>query len=158
MYDVSVAVHVAAAVIGFGATFTYPVIQIAAERGDRRSLPFALGAILAISRYVAVPATLVVGVTGVYQVARGPYQLRDAWLAAGVALYVAIMLVAVAYLAPAYRRAQRAAQRMVDAAPPGATVELSREYRTATRATGVVGPLVAAAVLATIALMVVKPG
>jgi len=52
---------VAAAVVGFGATFSYPVIQLVAERGDRRALPFAMTAILAISKFVAVPATLLVG-------------------------------------------------------------------------------------------------
>jgi hypothetical protein len=32
MHEVSVAGHVAAAVIGFGVTFSYPVIQLVAER------------------------------------------------------------------------------------------------------------------------------
>ncbi len=59
-YGVSLALHVAAAVVGFGATFTYPVLQLVGERGDRRHLGFALGAILAISRFVAIPAALVV--------------------------------------------------------------------------------------------------
>ena len=152
MYDASVAVHVAAAVVGFGATFSYPVIQIVGERRGARA--FAMDAILAISRFVAVPATLVVGATGGYQVASGPYKLGDAWVAAGLGLYVAIMLVAVGYLAPRYRRAELAARRMADAGE----VELSPEYRAATRGINLVGPFVAAAVLAVVALMELKPG
>jgi uncharacterized membrane protein len=158
VYDVSVAVHVAAAVIGFGATFSYPVIQITAERRAPRALPFAMAAILAISRFVAVPATLVVGATGIYQLADGPYGLRDAWLATGLALYVAIMLVAVLYLAPCYRRAEREARRMLDGVGPDDAVALSPAYRAATRSLNLVGPLVAAAVLATVVLMELKPG
>jgi hypothetical protein len=43
-----------------------------------------MATILTISRFVAVPATLVVGATGVYQLADGPYDLGDAWAAAGL--------------------------------------------------------------------------
>jgi uncharacterized membrane protein len=153
VYDVSVAVHVAAAVVGFGATFSYPVIQLVAERRDRRSLATAHATILAISRWIAVPATLVVGATGGYQVAAGPYGLADAWVTVGLSLYVAIMLVAVAYLAPCYARAERAARAMADAG----TDELSPEYLRATRGINVAGPVVAAAVLATVVLMELKP-
>jgi uncharacterized membrane protein len=153
VYDASVAVHVAAAVVGFGATFSYPVIQLVAERRDRRALPAAHATILAISRFVAVPATLVVGATGGYQVASGPYGLRDTWVGAGLGLYVAIMVIAVAYLAPRYARAERAARAMVEAGER----ELSPEYLAATRGINVVGPAVAAAVLAVVALMELKP-
>lgn len=157
VYDVSVAVHVVTAIAGFGATFTYPVIQLAAELGDRRSLPFALGAILAISRWVAVPATLLVGATGLYQLADGPYGLEDAWLAAGLGLYLAVMAVAILLLAPAYRRAQREAQQLVAAAPAGEDVRLSPEYRAAMRIPNLAGPLVSAAIVAVAVLMVLKP-
>jgi uncharacterized membrane protein len=153
MYQASVAAHVAAAVVGFGATFSYPVIQVVAERRDPRALPTALASILAISRWIAVPATLVVGATGAYQVASGPYDLGDAWLVAGIALYLAVMLVAVGYLAPRYRRAERAARAIVDAG----SVDPSPEYRAATRGVNVVGPVVAAAVLAIVVLMELKP-
>jgi uncharacterized membrane protein len=141
MYEASVAVHVSAAIVGFGATFSYPVIQIVGELRDARV--FAMDAILAISSWVAVPATIVVGATGIYQLARGPYGLGDAWLATGLGLYLAIMLVAVAYLAPCYRRARDA----VDEAA----------YASAIRRVNVVGPFVVVAVIATAVLMVVKP-
>lgn len=154
MYDVSVAVHVAAAVVGFGVTFSYPVIQLVAERRDPRSLPSALGTILAISRFVAVPATTLVGLTGLYQVASGPYSLGDAWVAAGLALYVVVMALGTGYLARAYDRARGAVQRSLDAGEPA----LSPQYRAATRGINVVGPLVALAVLAIVALMELKPG
>jgi len=147
VYDASVAIHVAAALVGFGVTFSYPVIQLVAERQGPDALAVGLDAILAISRWVAVPATLVVGVTGVFQLADGPYSLEDAWLAAGLALYLAVMAVAVLYLAPAYHRAGEAAR-----------AGSINDYRAAVRGTKLVGPLVAAAVLATAVLMEVKPG
>jgi len=146
VYDASVALHVAAAVVGFGATYSYPVLQLLGERGDRRHLPFALDAILTISTRVAVPATAVVGVTGVYQLAAGPYGLRDLWASVGLALYLAVMAVAILYLAPAYRRAAVAARLRDEAG-----------YAAARRRVSVAGPLVAVAVLTIVVLMVLKP-
>jgi uncharacterized membrane protein len=146
VYDASVAIHVVAALVGFGVTFSYPVIQLVAERQGPEALAVGLDAILAISRWVAVPATLVVGVTGIFQLADGPYSLEDAWLAASLVLYLAVMAVAVLYLAPAYRLAGNAARTGSD-----------DEYRVAIRGTKLVGPLVAGAVLAIAVLMEVKP-
>jgi uncharacterized membrane protein len=105
-----------------------------------------MDAILAISSWVAVPATLIVGATGVYQLVDGPYGLDDAWVAVGLALYLAVMAVATVYLAPRYRRARDAARAGDEAG-----------YAAAVRSVGIVGPPVAAAIVAVVVLMVVKP-
>src|SRR5918911_965190 len=131
MYEASVAIHVVAAIIGFGATFTYPVIQLVAER--RGATAFGLTVILAISRFVAAPAAVVVGITGIYQATSGPYGFGDAWVAVGFALYLAVMAVATGYLAPAYRRALRAVDRA--------------GYDAAMRAPNLVGTLLSAAII-----------
>jgi uncharacterized membrane protein len=141
VYEASVAIHVVAAIAGFGATFTYPVIQLVAERRDATAL--GLTAILAISRWVAVPAAVVVGATGIYQATSGPYGFGDAWVATGFALYLAVMAVATGYLAPAYRRALRARDRA--------------DYDATMRAPNVVGTLLSAAIITIAVLMVVKP-
>jgi uncharacterized membrane protein len=153
LYDVSVAVHVAAALVGFGPTFAYPVVQLAAERRDPAALPFALAAILRISRTLAVPGAVVVGLTGAYQVAEGPWSLGDAWLAAGIALYAAVFATALGYLVPALRRAEAEARRMAAAGETGLSPEYLRIVGGLKRA----GAAVAAGVLATVALMELKP-
>jgi uncharacterized membrane protein len=147
VYDLSVTIHVVAALVGFGVTYSYPVLQLLGERGDRRHLPFALDAIATISRQVAVPATTIVGITGVYQLADGPYGLGDAWAAAGLVLYLAVMAVATGYLAPRYGRAADAARRNDQA-----------EYAALIRGVNVLGAFVVVAVLAVVVLMVLKPG
>ena len=147
MYDASVAVHVVAAIIGFGVTFSCPVIQLVSERRGLEAAAVGFDTILAISRWIAVPAAVAVGITGVYQLIDGPYSLADTWLAAGLALYLAVMVAAVAYLAPAYGRAREAARR-----------GSAGEYRAAIRGTRIVGPLVAAAIVGIAVLMEVKPG
>jgi uncharacterized membrane protein len=146
VYDLSVTLHVLAAIVGFGVTFSYPVLQLLGERGDRRHLPFALDAITTLSGRVAVPATAVVGLTGIYQLVDGPYGLHDAWATAGLVLYLTVMVVAAGYLAPRYRRAADAARR---GDPLG--------YDAAMRSVNIVGTFVVAAVLATVVLMVLKP-
>jgi uncharacterized membrane protein len=153
VYATSVAIHVVAAIVGFGATFTYPVIQLVAERRYPGSLEAAMATILAISRWVSVPATTVVGITGIYQVADGPYELGDAWVAAGAALYAFVLVIGVFVLAPAYGRAQHALHRnaLEDA-------DQIAEYRRILRLPTLVGPAVAAAIVATAVLMEVKPG
>jgi uncharacterized membrane protein len=147
MYDVSVTLHVLAALVGFGVTYSYPVLQLLGERGDRRNLPFALDTISTISSRVAVPATAVVGVTGVYQLADGPYGLDDAWATGGLVLYLAVMALATGYLAPRYRRAAEAARRGDEAG-----------YAAIVRGINVVGTLVVLGVVAIVVLMVLKPG
>jgi uncharacterized membrane protein len=154
LYEASVALHVAAAITGFGPTFAYPFIQLSAERAGIHALPLALGTVLRISRTLAVPSTLVVGITGAYQVADGPFELGDAWVAAGVVLYAVIMALAVLWLAPQYARMKEAAERMLEA---GAS-DWSGEYRSLRARLAVVGPLEAGAVLGTVLLMEVKPG
>ena len=146
MYDLSVTLHVLAALVGFGVTYSYPVLQLLGERGDRRNLPFALDAIATLSSRVAVPATAVVGVTGIYQLADGPYGLGDAWATAGLILYLAVMVVAAGYLAPRYQRAADAARRDDEA-----------RYAEIIRGVNIVGTLAALAVLAIVVLMVLKP-
>jgi uncharacterized membrane protein len=147
-YDLSVAVHVIAVVLAFGPTFAYPFIQLRAERRAPAELPGAFDTILLISSRLAVPASLVVGATGAYQAAAGPYDLGDAWLAAGIALYLAVLAVALGLLVPRLRRARVAAAR------PGGAAEYARVRRQLVP----LGALVGALVLATTALMELKPG
>ncbi len=135
------AIHVVAAIVGFGATFTYPVIQLVAER--RGATELGLTSILAISRWVAVPAAVVVGITGIYQATSGPFGFGEPWLGVGFALYLGVMAVATGYLAPSYRRALRARSRA--------------EYERTMRGPNVVGTVLAAAIVAIAVLMVVKP-
>ena len=131
MYDLSVALHVVGVVLAFGPTFAYPFIERA---GDAR----AYTTILTISRTLAVPASLVVGATGLYQLIDGPYDLGDGWLLAGVILYVAILVIALGFLVPRLKRAQRG--------------EVVRSQIVAG------GVVIATLTLATVALMELKPG
>jgi len=64
--DFVLAIHILAVVIGFGATFTYPLIFAAARRADPRVMPYLWGLIRRIDRYVVSPGLLVVLLAGIY--------------------------------------------------------------------------------------------
>jgi uncharacterized membrane protein len=154
VYELIVSLHVAAAVVGFGATFTYPLIQRAGGATGAQGQAQALTTVLVISRRLAVPAALVVGATGAYQVIDGRYSFADWWLVSGTVLYVAVMLVATVLVAPAYERARQAAREMLE---QGGLPSESAEYRGAMRLIDSLGPLLAVAILAVVYLMVAKP-
>jgi uncharacterized membrane protein len=158
-YQVSVAVHVAAAVVAFGPTFVYPIIQKTAENTAPRSLPFALRLIRKIDHGVVNPVAVIVGLTGAYQWSDGNWDIGDnQWLAIGLALYLAAFAVALYVFRSSVMEAAAAeAEAAIEAAGPSGEVVLTDRYRDIMRVPNMVGPLLGITVLVIIYLMVVKP-
>jgi uncharacterized membrane protein len=158
-YEVSVALHIAAAVIAFGPTFVYPIIQKSAENAAPRSLPFALRLIKRIDNGVVNPVAVVVGLTGVYQWTDGNWDIgENQWLAVGLALYLGMFAVALwVFRSSVMESAAREAESCIESAGPSGEVVLSDQYRAIMRLPDRVGPLLGLSVLVIIYLMVVKP-
>lgn len=152
-YEVSVFIHVAAVVVGLGATFAESVMFPVAMKLDRRHLPYLHALQLAINRWLALPATLVIVLTGFYQVAEGNWNLGEFWISATIAIVVVLVLLNALYFIPADRRLQPMVTRELEAGG-----DLSEEYQRRARAEGVVGAVAGLLVLAAIFLMVAKPG
>jgi uncharacterized membrane protein len=156
-YQLSLFVHVTAAIIGLGATFvesfTYPV----AMRLDPRHLPFKHRLQLWINVSLALPALIVLFATGIYQASEADYDLGAFWLTGtmGIVLVLAVMLGV--YFIPEDLRLQRMVEREL-AASAGANVTLSSEYRRRVLIEEWLGHLAGLLVIAAIYLMVVKPG
>jgi hypothetical protein len=64
VYSVSVFVHVAAVVVGFGATYAEAIAFPVAMKVDKRHLPFVHRLGMAINQWLATPALVVVLATG----------------------------------------------------------------------------------------------
>jgi uncharacterized membrane protein len=157
-YQVSVAVHVMVAIIVFGPTFVFPLIQITAERASPRHLPFAWEIIRKIDYGVVTPGVLLVFATGIYQWTDGVWDLgRDQWLSISLGLLVVLYALSFFIFHPAERNAIAASEAMINAAGPEGEVELSDEYRAATKIANIAGPIYAVSVLFIVYLMVVKP-
>ncbi|MEA2373969.1 MAG: hypothetical protein QOD53_432 [Thermoleophilaceae bacterium] len=156
-YSVSLFVHIAAVVVGFGATFAESVMFPVAMKLDPRHLPYVHRLQLTINRFFATPALVVVLGTGIYQVQKGDWSFGDVWISATLAIVIVIGGLNGAYFVPADRRLGAMVEREIAAAGDGEVV-LSEEYQRGARTEGIVGTVTGLLLLAAIFLMVVKPG
>jgi uncharacterized membrane protein len=156
-YEVSLFLHITAAIAGLGVTFaeglTYPV----AMRLDPRHLPFKHRLQLAINVFLAFPALVVVLATGLYQVSEAGFELGDFWLSGTLAIVLVLALMLGAYFIPEDRRLQAMAEREIDAAGSG-EVTISAQYRRRVHIESAAGTFADLLVIAAVYLMVTKPG
>jgi uncharacterized membrane protein len=156
-YQLSLFLHITAAVVGFGSTFALALAFPVATALDPRHLPYVHRLSLAINQYLAAPGLVVVVATGFYQVSEGDWKLGDVWLSAALAIVAGLAVLILAYFIPADRRLGAMAQHEIDAAGPG-EVTLSDDYQRAARNEGIAGALAGLAIVVVVYLMVVKPG
>jgi len=88
-WQIVLAVHVVFVVAAFGLLLAYPLITIAAERLDRRSLPVILRIRVLLSRSLVNPGLLVVVISGVYLAAQ-QHQWSDFYVWWGIAAALVI--------------------------------------------------------------------
>jgi uncharacterized membrane protein len=156
-YEVSLFIHITAAIVGLGVTFaesfTYPV----AMRLGARYLPFKHRFQLAINVLLAAPALVVVLATGLYQVSELDYELGDFWLSGAMAIVLALAVMLVAYFIPEDRRLEAMVRRDIEASGDG-DIALSDEYLRRVRWEAALGTVADLLVIAAVYLMVTKPG
>jgi hypothetical protein len=151
-YDVSVFVHVAAVVVGFGATFAESIMFPVAMKAGKQHLPYVHRLQLAINQYMASPALLLIIVTGIYQTA-DRWEFSDFWISATFLIALILGGLNGAYFIPSDRRLAPMVER--DLAESG---EPSQDYLAQARRQGMFGALAGVLVLVAIFLMVTKPG
>jgi uncharacterized membrane protein len=156
-YEFSLFLHITAVVVGFGATFAEAIMFPVAMRLDPRHLPYVHALQLAINRYLATPALLIVLITGLYQVSEGNWELGSFWISATFAIVIIIGGLLGAYFVPADRRLGAMVTRELEAAGDG-PVTLSDEYQRGARTEGVVGTVTGLLIVIAIFLMVTKLG
>ena len=156
-YELSLFVHITAAVVGFGATFAESVMFPVAMKLDRRHLAYVHRLQLTINQFFANPALLIVLATGIYQTIDGDWGFGDFWISASLLIAIVIGGINGAYFIPEDRRLGPMVQREIDAAG-GGEVSLSEEYQRRARREGVAGAFTGVLVIVAIFLMVTKPG
>src|SRR4051812_2763533 len=157
-YNVSVFIHIAAVVVGFGATYALSLTFPIAMRVDPRHLPYVHELAGAVSRFMATPALVVVILTGFYQVSKGDWDFGDFWIVGTLVIAIVLGGLGGAYFSPSDRRLGAMVTRELEAFPPGTEVKLSDEYQRGARMQGMVGALAGFLVLLAVFLMVTKPG
>lgn len=156
-YNISLTIHIAAAIIGFGAAFAQSLTFPVALNLDPRHLPYVHRLHVAINSRLTSPALAIVLITGFYQVADRDWELGQFWLSATIAIVIVIGGLNGAYFIPIDRRLAAMADADVAAAGTGELV-MSDEYQRRARMTGIVGALTGLLVIAAVFLMVTKPG
>ena len=155
-YSVSVFIHIAAVVIGFGSTYALALTFPVAQRVGDQHLPYVHQFSLAIARYLATPALVVVLATGLYQVADDPGDaigFGDAWISASFLILIVLGALNGAYFIPADKRLGAMVER--DLAQSG---EPSEEYNAGAKQGAIVGPIAGILILIALFLMTTKPG
>ena len=157
-YNISVFIHVAAVVVGFGATYALALTFPIAMKVDPRHLPYVHSFSAAVGR-MAMFGSLVILVTGISQVIDNDgIGFGDAWVSVTFAILIILGAMGGAYFTPSDRKLGAMVTKELAAAPPGAEVTLSEEYQRGARMQGIMGGLAGFLTLVAIFLMVTKPG
>ena len=151
-YDISVFVHVAAVVVGFGATFAESLMFPVAMKVGKQHLPYVHRLQLAINQRLASPALLLIIITGIYQTA-DRWEFGDFWISATFLIAIVLGGLIGAYFIPSDRRLAPLAERDL-----AATGDVSHAYQRQARRQGMLGALAGVLVLLAVFLMVTKPG
>jgi hypothetical protein len=104
MFAFLLSLHVLSAIIGLGPTFSFPFLGIMSEK--QPSAARALQeTVLLISTRLVIPVVVVLGLTGVLLIAKTHINLStNAWLGAGIILYVLVLAAAILYQVPTEKK------------------------------------------------------
>ena len=156
-FEVSLFIHITAAIVGLGAAFvqslTYPVALMLGPR----TLPFKHRLQSAINITMVVPALVVLLATGLYQTDDIGYELGKFWLSGALAIVALLALMVLVYFIPEDRRLERLVQGEIAAAGDGEFTP-SAEYTRRVRIEALAGVVADLLVIAAVWLMVTKPG
>lgn len=155
-FELSLFVHISAAIAGLGAAFAQGLIYPVAVRLDPRHLPFKHRLQLAINTVLVLPALVVLLATGLYQADEVAYELGQFWLTGSMAIVVVLAIMVLAYFIPEDRRLGALAERDI-AAAEGGQITISPEYRRRVSWQATAGVVADLLVIGAVYLMVTKP-
>ena len=156
-YDVVLAVHIAAIVVAFGVTFTYPLTGIFVTREHPRFLPILHAAQERIGRLIIAPAGTIALLAGFYLASDRDY-MGKIWVIVPLIILIGLLALGGAFFGPSEKRAAELAGRDVAAAGPDGPVTLSPEYTALTARIAKIGALSNVVILVAIFFMAAKPG
>jgi hypothetical protein len=158
------AIHILGVVIGFGATFAYPLIFAAARRADPSVMPWLWSLLQRIDRYLINPGLGVVVIAGIY-LASSEHHWGSFFVSWGIGVAIVIGAAVGAFTIPRYGRLAQLAERDLAAvaaggAAPGArrAVAWSAEYEKLVKQVSIVGAILDLLVVITVFVMATHAG
>ncbi|HEV3069887.1 MAG TPA: DUF2269 family protein [Solirubrobacteraceae bacterium] len=156
LYEVVLALHIAAVVMAFGVTFAYPIIFTVISRQDPRALAALHRAELAVGQRLIQPGLVVVLAAGIYLASK-----LEVWssfyIQWGMGAVIVLGGLGGLFFTPTARKLIALAERDVAAAGDG-DVTMSPEYQALFKRLIVVGSLASLLVLVTIYFMTTHTG
>ena len=150
--NISIWIHITAAVVGFGATFAEAVTFPVAMKLDKRHLPYVHKLQLFINQRLATPALVVILVTGIYQVSEGNFSFGDMWISFTFLIVIVLGGLLGAYFIPTDRRLfDQVTKELAETGEP------SKAYLADVRREGVMGTITGILIVVALFLMVAKP-
>jgi hypothetical protein len=158
VYSFVLFVHIAAVVLAFGVTFSFPIVMSVARKGYERHMGFFHRMQAVIGGRLIGPLGGLVFLAGLYLAIKGPYDFGDPWIGITLVLLIIILAVGGGYIGVREERLADMAERDIAASPADGAVRFSREYeRLFAQVRGATLGL-NALILIAIFLMVTKPG
>ena len=139
-------VHILAAIVAVGSNVTY-AYWLRRAGMDRDRLIYTIEGIQRLDNRIANPAYILVLLTGLGMVFAGAFSFTTGWIVAAIALYVALVIVGIAFFSPAIKRQLGEAQRD----------PTSSAYAAAAARSNLFGVATLVVVLVIVFLMVTKP-
>ncbi len=160
--DLILAVHILAAVIGFGVVFAFPILFAAAARLDPSVTPWLLRTRQQVGRYLVNPGLLVLLLAGIY-LATDLHQWSYFYVQWGIAAVIVIGAIEGSLIVRRAGRLAELAERDLAAAGVAAggqrvSAQWSREYARGQRLLSIGGGLIAVIVVITVFLMATHAG
>jgi hypothetical protein len=152
LWQVILAVHIAAVVVAFGVTFAYPLLGVVGRRLDPHAMPWFHRMQQQVGRRLISPGLAVVLLAGVY-LASDLHQWKRFYVAWGLAVAIVLGALEGAFMIRSEGKLAELAERDLAPSGPG---DLSGEYDALARRTGAVGAGMSALVLVTVYLMTVQ--
>jgi uncharacterized membrane protein len=153
MFAFLLSVHILAAIIGLGPTFSFAFLGIMSERQPAAARALQ-EAILLISTRIVIPLVVILGLSGVLLIGNTHVDLsKNPWLGAGIILYVLVLAASIFYQVPTQKKI------LALLGPEGGTGAMGDpRVRKLSNGQRIVGISMGLAVVVTAVLMVWKPG
>jgi uncharacterized membrane protein len=156
-YNVVMFVHIAAAIIAFGVTFSYPIIDAFLHKaGNLQHLGWWHRVQGELGPKLITSSATVLLIAGIYLAASGPFDFGSTFVTIGLVIVVVLLGLGGAFFAPTERKAAELAQRDIDAAAGGA-ITLSADYQAVAGRLRLVGIISNVLILVAVFVMVMKP-
>jgi uncharacterized membrane protein len=150
MFAFLLSVHILAAIIGLGPTFSFAFLGIMSERQPAAARALQ-EAILVISTRLVIPLVVILGLSGILLIGNTHVDLsKNPWLGAGIILYVLVLAASIFYQVPTQKKI------LALVGPTGGMDQ--PQVRKLANGQRTVGIAMGLAVVVTAVLMVWKPG